>query len=226
MRTEVAMKRKNVDEVSKDNSPLRIILGNLSGRQLRVLFWQGKKDEFEGKLFNQVLKISRCQVVKANPRFLKPSENLMPIELSVQQYTKVEMLGPWYEDVEVELKVIKNLSEASTLIGETINIQCFVKTPFELILKGTSSYGSGAITDGSFRLPVNITNYEMGNQNYEIGKNVSVKGKVRTNEHGTIIIQVQKISDIEICSPATLSSSEVKMGFRAVKNAGAENRGN
>lgn len=54
MRTEVAMKRKNVDEVSKDNSPLRIILGNLSGRQLRVLFWQGKKDEFEGKLFNQV----------------------------------------------------------------------------------------------------------------------------------------------------------------------------
>lgn len=45
----------------------------------------------------------------------------MCIELSVQQYTKVELLGPLYEEIEVDLKVITDLSASKSLIGEIIS---------------------------------------------------------------------------------------------------------
>lgn len=148
---------------------------------------------------------------------MKPIEDLMSIELSIQQYTKVELLGPWFEEIVMDLKVINDLSKTSSLIGEIIKIQCFVKTPFEIILKGTSSYGSGAITDGIFRLPVNITNFDVGKPIIEIGRNILIKGKVRTNDHGTLILQVQSSNDISIHSEQMLSTPELKRGFKAVK---------
>lgn len=37
-----------------DNTPFRCILSNLTGRQIRLLFWMPKKKEFEGCILKQV----------------------------------------------------------------------------------------------------------------------------------------------------------------------------
>lgn len=101
----------------------------------------------------------------------------------------MELLRTSFEDIAIAARTIIDLSEASELIGKRIKIQAYVKIPFETIFKGTSSYGSGAITDGMYLLPVNINSVEP----FSMGHHLETDGKLRINDFGTIISQVRRI---------------------------------
>lgn len=48
-------KQQNEEEEDKfDNTPLRALLSNMSKKNIRVLFWNEQKKEFDGKILNQV----------------------------------------------------------------------------------------------------------------------------------------------------------------------------
>ncbi|KAF7987214.1 hypothetical protein HCN44_010853 [Aphidius gifuensis] len=95
---------------------LRGILSNLQGREIRLLIWDKRVAEFENRIFRQVLRINRPKVVVANPQYFDPGQNLMPLELSVQTSTFIDIVGPMVEEIPVmpdipsyELSAIGNI---------------------------------------------------------------------------------------------------------------------
>ncbi|XP_043469268.1 uncharacterized protein LOC122502968 [Leptopilina heterotoma] len=153
------------------------------------------------------------------PQYFIASEKLMDIEISVQKYTTVDILGPFSlpdDSRESEYPSIE-LKNAGNFIGEFVVISGFIKTPFENIIQGNISHGAGAITDGRFRLPVNIS-YCEPDFNYPRGTHVSVKGRMRINNHGTTILQTKHSNEIKMLDSATLSDTEMEKGFLTVSS--------
>lgn len=116
----------------------------MSGRRVRLLFWPPKKHKFEGKLLQQIVKISRTQVLKVNPKYIQAKNNFMTIELSIQESTVIDILGLVPEvEKEVEFKMI-NFKCIGQKIGKLICIEGFIKIRIATMISGNSSYGSGA----------------------------------------------------------------------------------
>lgn len=154
---------KQRSDSAPDNTPLGVIVSNCNGKKIRVLFWSPKKQEFDGRLLNQAIKITRAQVVEANSHFFRNNEEVInKIELSIQRQTSVEILGPWlvadthdetfYRDIAIE--------NVPNYIGQFIKITGFLKAAFGNVVNGNSSFGSGALTDLSHRLLINITSFD------------------------------------------------------------------
>lgn len=57
-------------------------------------------------------------------------------------------------------------------------INGFIKTNFNTFTNNLKSYGYGSITDGTYKLEVQITNYEHENY-YKKGEHVQIKGYVK-----------------------------------------------
>lgn len=75
------------------------------------------------------------------------------------------------------------------------------------------NYGSGAITDGVYHLCVNVTNFHE-HHNPPVGTHIKIKGEVRRNRFGTIIVQIENMSDIEILEDRVMGADELATGFR------------
>lgn len=122
-----------------ENAPMRCIFSNLQ-KNIRTLFWAPKRDEFKGRLLDKILRITRPQIVKSNPQFFKAEENVMEIEISIQKYTEVEILGPWATNqyLNIEIENVLNYVE------RCVCIHGFLKVTFQSIVNGNSSFGSGS----------------------------------------------------------------------------------
>ncbi|XP_051154927.1 uncharacterized protein LOC127277671 [Leptopilina boulardi] len=199
-----------------DKTPFRCILSNMSGRFIRILFWSPRKQEFEGSVLKQIIRISRTHVLLANAMYNKGREDLMEIELSVQKHTVVELLGPMpteEEEIMYEETEFKNIGSS---VGKLISIEGYVRTPIEQIISNNATYGSGAITDFHYRIPVNVTQYD-SNSTVPLGAHVRVKGRLRVNEYNTIIFQVPNREHILILGDKYLSHMEMKLRFHVLK---------
>lgn len=59
-------------------------------------------------------------------------------------------------------------------------VDCYIKLPFEVVNKGQSSYGNGSVTDGLYKVPVNISHYEH-QSNLTAGTHVKINGRIQFN---------------------------------------------
>lgn len=204
-------KRKTDEEDHKnDNQPFRCIFSNMSGRQLRILFWQEKKKEYEGSILKQVVRISRPQVVIANPAFNFGREDLMKIEFSIQRTTTVHLLGAMpKEHEEIEFKRIE-FKNVPFCIGKQISIEGYVRSAIIVQSSGNSSYGNGSVTDTYYRLPIFVTKF---NHDIEEGTHVELRGRLRVNEQNTIILQVPDAEHITKVDSSLATWEFMKLGF-------------
>ncbi|XP_051155222.1 uncharacterized protein LOC127277869 [Leptopilina boulardi] len=205
IKIETPLRRKSGLQVSSENAPMRCIFSNLE-RKIRVLFWPPKRDEFKERLLNKIMK---PQIIESNPQYFKTEEGLLLVEISIQKFTEVEILNPWIPEEDSCSPVeLKNCAE---FIGRRISVVGYLKTPFQSIVQGNSSYGSGAITDLTFRLPINITSFD-GISSPCRGACVEIKGQLRTNNYKTIILQVDSMSDISKANDEVMTVIEMRKG--------------
>lgn len=91
----------------------------------------------------------------------------------------------------------------------------FIKTTFASIIKGNSSYGSGAITDCRNRLLVNITSFENTTSSFPEGTQVELRGKMRYGDNNSeaLILQVRDLTYIKIVDGVVKTAEEMKKGY-------------
>lgn len=193
-----------------DNTPFRCILSNLTGRQIRLLFWMPKKKEFEGCILKQIVKISRPQIILANPAFNVGRDDLMKIELSINSTATVELLGPMPKEDEVEMFKTIDFANVPLHVGEMVCVQGFIRTSIIVLTTGNSSYGNGSVTDFYYRIPVYVSKFDGV---IEKGARVEIKGRIRINDQNTIILQVIDGEHINVIKENDVSWDKMKLGF-------------
>ncbi|XP_015125565.1 uncharacterized protein LOC107047319 [Diachasma alloeum] len=175
----------------------RCIINNTTGRQLRVLFWEDMARTYENQLCGQIVTITRARIVRSDPRYPSPL-NLMKIEISVQRNSTVTLHGPY---VHPDNALIPNIPEillanVGQYSGEgVIRIVGFIETALEQQIFGNAAYGSGAITDGHYRLVINIGVFNLHNVP-GLGSHIVVQGTLRRNAYQTLLLQVPDMSNI------------------------------
>ncbi|XP_043474283.1 uncharacterized protein LOC122506256 [Leptopilina heterotoma] len=207
----LAVLERTINRRETPNSPVRYILSNLQNRKLRLVVWKDLHKQYEGKLLHKTIKISRGKIIPASASFYRKEEGLMPIEISIQDYTKVEVLG----DLQIEDSPVyapMEMKDVGSGIGKRVNINAYIKMKIEPVVFNNSSYGCGSITDLHYKLIVNVSQFN-NESNHEEGRFVSVKGTLRENEHKTIVLQVTAMHDIEDLNKS-VTEEELDKGFR------------
>ncbi|XP_043464119.1 uncharacterized protein LOC122499706 [Leptopilina heterotoma] len=84
--------QKNGGNVQNNNRPDKYILDNLAGRKRRILVWPKRIAEFEGKLVNHVIRITRGKVMNVNAQYFFEKDGFGPVEILVVDNTIIEIL--------------------------------------------------------------------------------------------------------------------------------------
>lgn len=87
----------------------------------------------------------------------------------------------------------------------------YIQSEFVRCTVGNVSYGSGAVTDGTYHLIVNVTNYNQ-NANLATGVHVRLHGLIRRNRHDSIVLQVTNMNDVTIVDDAIMLPRELRRG--------------
>lgn len=216
IRLDPPLRRRSRYETENDNTPFRCIFSNLSGRLIRILFWAPRKQEYEGAVLKQIVRISRPQVLLSNPQYVsRNNNNLMNIEISVQKHTTIELLGSVViEDEELVYDGITFVDIPNSL-GKLVAIEGYVRTPIEKIVSNNSTYGNGAITDSYFRLPIHVTTFDT-DEPIPAGAAVKVQGRLSSNDFNPITLQVQNRENIKIINLKGLSLDAIRLGYHKI----------
>ena len=119
----------------------------------------------------------------------------------------------WLQDI----FFLKKLSKLHFL-----EISGYVRTKLAMVhtrWSGLTTYGIGAITDGTKKITVQVKHYQDLNAKYEMGDFVTVRGTIK--EQGSLItVCCNSVDDIHIESDKErLTPDKLKNGCRAVKRA-------
>lgn len=194
---------------------LRTVMSNMEGRQWRLLLWGDEADRYEGQIYRQSIRITRPRITHANPQYTNPADNLMPIEMSVQRHSTVEILGPYEIPAAVndrpEYRLIP-LENAGRVTG-LVRIEAFIRMRIEQQYLNNAGIGSGAITDGEYRLAVHVSLFDV-NQSPAVGAHVAIEGELRRNNQNALFLQVVDMSRITIIDDRVLDEFARRRGFR------------
>ncbi|XP_072766281.1 uncharacterized protein [Anoplolepis gracilipes] len=84
---------------------------------------------------------------------------------------------------------------SNTIISNLV-IQGHIKTRFNTLSSSFKTIGTGSITDGNYKLEIQIAHYE-ANDGFEKGENVETKGYVK-HSNDIFYLDVEKICDIKL----------------------------
>ncbi|XP_044014007.1 uncharacterized protein LOC122856400 [Aphidius gifuensis] len=199
---------------------LRVILSNMQGREMRVLFWDQRVAEFENRILRQIIRISGPRVVVANPLYVDLTQNLMSIELSIQQSTTVDILGPIpaVRGPALPMAPSVELRNAGNMLGQ-VQITAFIRHPIQRQIIGNFTSASGAITDGVYHLCVNVA--VPSAQMIPAGSHVTILGELRRNNHDTLILQVTEMTNIQIVDEQIMDPAQLRNGFHIIPRIAA-----
>ncbi|XP_043474023.1 uncharacterized protein LOC122506094 [Leptopilina heterotoma] len=139
----------------------------------------------------------------------------MDIEISIQKHTTIELLGSVIiEDEELVYEGITFVDIANSL-GKLVAIDGYVRTPIEKIVSNNSTYGSGAITDSYYRLPIHVPTFDT-DEPIPAGASVKVQGRLRSNDFNTIILQVPNRENIKVINVKGLSLYAIRFGYHKI----------
>ncbi|XP_015111365.1 uncharacterized protein LOC107037359 [Diachasma alloeum] len=165
---------------------LRAILNNQGpdgGRNIRVLFWQDRAREFNGRILGKVIHIQRGRVVPSNPAFINHADNLISVELSIGASTMVDILGDLPQNVPdiPQPRVVASLRTLARY-EDLIRVEGYIKVRIQQHALGNMSYGAGAITNGRYHLCLNVANFDI-HVSPQVGAHVTVEGTPRRNRY-------------------------------------------
>lgn len=208
---------------SRANAPPRVklfrcILSNLQGRLIRLLFWEERANEYESRVYRRYIRICRARIVLANAAYADPTEDLMPIEVSIQRNSTVTILG-CYEDTPAIQRVVYQevaLQDVGRVEG-AVRLTVYMRVAIEEQRYGNASYGSGAITDGFYRLRVNVTAFNPA-QSPPVGAHVIVEGELRRDNFNAVLLQVSDMNAIRVMDDIIMDPVHLRNGFRVPPN--------
>ncbi|XP_034944808.1 uncharacterized protein [Chelonus insularis] len=197
----------------------KIIVNNGSNRRVRVLFWKDFALEWHSQITsNVIIDINRGRPTLVNQTYVDLSDGLAPMELTIVKCTKVK-LGPTYSANAATPVVIKEISiqDFQNTTENAFYITAYVKVVFENITAGGSSYGCGAIADGTTKIVVKIAVFDQ-DENIEVGSTVKILGSKKEDKNGNMFIQVNDSNDITLIHKDPVDENKIR-GFRTPKRS-------
>ncbi|KAF7998483.1 hypothetical protein HCN44_010891 [Aphidius gifuensis] len=160
----------------------------------------------------------------ANAQYHDPSQNLMAIELSIQRSTVVQILGPIPAAPVAPLPAVptvelRNIGDMT----EPVRLVAFIRYPFERVVFGNYSYGSGAITDGTYHLCCHVAGAP--EQSPPAGTHVALVGDLRRNNYDTLILHVVGMAQIDVIEDEIMEASRLRIGFRVISRGAPVRQG-
>ncbi|XP_011312740.1 uncharacterized protein [Fopius arisanus] len=138
----------------------------------------------------------------------------MLIEIAIQKTTVVTILGPFDPPpvvIEPQYQAVQ-LADVERVQGH-VRLDVYIKVKIEQQRAGNGVYGSGAITDGYYRIPVNVSAFDV-NFSPEVGTHVLIQGELRRNQYGKPLIQIQDMAGIQVVGDRIMPPEELQNGFR------------
>ncbi|XP_074100872.1 uncharacterized protein LOC141528621 [Cotesia typhae] len=175
----------------------RFVMTNNAGRQIRILVWDKQGSLYQQKVEpNMVLKFSRLKCLPADPLYAQAAENVVSQELTVQFNTTVTWPAPSTMPLKKKVVTISEISEEFGMVSLT----GYVKDEFEEVSYNNNSYSSGSITDGEYKVKVQVRSYvKVMADKLTPGVHVQVQGQInRERLHGLPYIQCNSFNDVKI----------------------------
>ncbi|XP_044592371.1 uncharacterized protein LOC123270402 isoform X2 [Cotesia glomerata] len=195
----------------------RFVMTNGTGRRIRFLVWDPLISEYQAKLHEKlVVKFERLKCQNADPNFAQAAEDVAPIELTITGSTTKD-----YDDsTSVGPRVYEPISIPR--VYEEFGVQGFIRDLFEDITFNNNVYGAGSITDGEYRVKVQVRSFSKARDSlkkHTLGVHVEVKGQVNRDKTSAFpYVQCNSMSDVKIVDDKMMSAADVKKGFRTPTN--------
>ncbi|XP_057329914.1 uncharacterized protein LOC130670518 [Microplitis mediator] len=196
---------------------LRFIVNNGNGRRVRVLVWDNFTQSYATHVcVNKIVSFSRLRCSPASNEYANPNEDVIKKELNVIGCTKVtwgeKLVGKVVEPKKIELQ---NIIEEYGLVSA----DAYIGIEFEESRYRNNVHGNGAITDGTFRVKVQVQSYSQEAADLlKPGTHVKVTGKIwRDKVYDYAYIQCNSMADIVQIDDEILSADKLKNGFRTPK---------
>ncbi|XP_074101899.1 uncharacterized protein LOC141529296 [Cotesia typhae] len=166
-----------------------------------------------------VIKFERLKCQNADPNFAQAAEDVAPIELTItgsttKVYANNASQGPRvYEPISIP-RVYEEFG--------IVCVQGFIRDLFEDITFNNTIYGAGSITDGEYRVKVQVRSFSGVHDSlkkYTLGVHVEVKGQVNRDKTSAFpYVQCNSMSDVKIVDDKVMNAADVKKGFRIPAN--------
>ncbi|XP_044592372.1 uncharacterized protein LOC123270403 isoform X1 [Cotesia glomerata] len=193
---------------------------NGTGRRIRILVWDPLISEYQSKLHEKsVIKFERLKCLDADPNFAQATEDVAPIELTITEST----IKDFDENASQGPRVYEPISIPR--VYDEFGIVCvqgFIRDLFEDITFNNNVYGAGSITDGEYRIKVQVRSFSGVRdllKKYTLGVHVEVKGQVNRDKTSAFpYVQCNSMSDVKIVDDKVMSTADVRKGFRTPVN--------
>jgi hypothetical protein len=122
----------------------------------------------------------------------------LPYELIILPNTVVNNLGIYNLKIKIDAIQPKEVEflDVPEYLNSCVLIHGFVKTPFNTSSNNFKTYGYGSVTDGIYKLEVQIVNYDHKNY-YKKGQQIQMKGYVKI-ANDIFYLEVESMSDIKL----------------------------
>ncbi|KAB0792784.1 hypothetical protein PPYR_14743 [Photinus pyralis] len=204
---------EGIKYVSKNKALLKFIINNGTGRRIRVLAWEENAKSYENKLsIHQIIHIQRGLFLRVNPNYFRKEENLIPFEISLTKNSKVDFLGKYATEAREMCKVVSTTIKDCASIEGKLSLDAYIKVTFEPETTSHSSYGSGAIMEGIYKLRVRISHFHQNPALVE-GAHIRLIGEIKKDRYDSIYLQVADNNDITVIDDKVLSKETLRGGI-------------
>ncbi|KAL7295201.1 hypothetical protein TKK_0011507 [Trichogramma kaykai] len=158
------------------------------------------------------------QIKSAQMTMAKESQNFVPFDLVIQKTTIVEYLGryePRNTERSDERPAQEILFEDVMQADGPIIVRGFIKTKFTALPFGGSTYGCGSVTDGNYKITVQVASYTT--INFEKGIPVTVEGELKKNVPCTIVCQDSTFVKLDPTIEEPMSTTQLLQGAKTPK---------
>ncbi|XP_072760985.1 uncharacterized protein [Anoplolepis gracilipes] len=194
---------------------LKFILNNNSRHRIQVVVWNTEIERIQFHIKpNRIIHIDRAKAKKTKvPEF---NQGTLPYELIIRSNTIISNLGLF--DLKkiihsVQPKLIE-LSNIPNHLNSCVLVRGYIKTRFNTLSGSFKTIGTGSITDGNYKLEIQIAHYE-ANDGFEKRENVKIKGYVK-HSNDIFYLDVEKIYDIKLIEDQMLSLALLLQGTKPI----------
>ncbi|XP_071642074.1 uncharacterized protein [Temnothorax longispinosus] len=193
---------------------LKFIVNNNSRHRIQVVVQNKEIERIKHHIKpNIIVHIDGAKAKKTIfPEF---NQGTLSYELIIRSNTIINNLGTF--DLKTAIKPqLVNLSDVFQHLNYCILVRGYIKTSLNIFSNIFKTIGSGSITDGKYKLEIQITDYKPeDNIDFEKGQKVEIKGFVKMS-NDIFYLDVQKTSDIKLIGNETLSFAQLLQGTKPI----------
>ncbi|XP_071582104.1 uncharacterized protein [Temnothorax nylanderi] len=194
---------------------LKFVLNNNSQHRVQIVAWNDEIDRIKNFLQpNRIIHIDGAKAKK--PKIPDFNIGTLPYELIIRSNTVINHLGTFdiKKNISMQTEEIQ-FKDVCNHLNSYICIRGFIKTRFNSFSNNFKTYGCGSITNGEYKLEIQIVNYDEFVDNFEKGQEIEVKGYVQI-ANDIFYLNVENKKNIKTIEGSTMTFLECLKGNKSI----------